>query len=406
MSETLWLLGAPWIAGQTEGADSAAAVVAETAAPTWRVVGLVLAVVVALLTVRRWRSGKRFGVPCGALLTLGLLAWSVPSTAQTWLDGAIGPVWRAVGPVVSHPLTWAVGLGAAALLAMIPRGTRRQFQAGLALGVVSLGFWARVAPGLAAPLDQTVFWALALTTLGGAAMTISVRSPVYSAIWFAQSLLGAAGLFFFQGAQFLGLATVVVYAGAIVVTFLFVIMVAQPEGHATYDRLTWRLWGHGASPITSKHVSVLVGAALVAVLAYAIGAPGIEPARREIAKLLPQARDAQKQRLIADDDLVEVAAEGEGVLVQVRGTVDEQRAEALGAWLAERRGGAVRVERLSSERNVLHSAHMAHLGAELFGRQLLSVELAGTLLLAALVGAVAIAIQGKDIDAVEAPAGE
>ena len=41
------------------------------------------------------------------------------------------------------------------------------------------------------------------------------------------------------GAQFLGIATVAVYAGAIVVTFLFVLMLAQPGGHAMYDRISW-----------------------------------------------------------------------------------------------------------------------------------------------------------------------
>ena len=53
------------------------------------------------------------------------------------------------------------------------------------------------------------------------------------------SLLGTAALFLLQGAQFLGIATVAVYAGAIVVTFLFVLMLAQPEGHAFYDRISW-----------------------------------------------------------------------------------------------------------------------------------------------------------------------
>jgi NADH-quinone oxidoreductase subunit J len=52
-------------------------------------------------------------------------------------------------------------------------------------------------------------------------------------------LLGTAGLFLYQGAQFLSVATVVVYAGAILVTFLFVLMLAQPEGQAYYDRVSW-----------------------------------------------------------------------------------------------------------------------------------------------------------------------
>ena len=97
----------------------------------------------------------------------------------------------------------------------------------------------RPAAAWATGLDQGVFWLLAVVTLGAAVATIASQSPVYSAIWFALSLLGTAGLFLFQGAQFLGVATIVVYAGAIVVTFLFVIMLAQPEGHSAYDRLSW-----------------------------------------------------------------------------------------------------------------------------------------------------------------------
>ncbi len=46
-------------------------------------------------------------------------------------------------------------------------------------------------------------------------------------------------LFLYDGAQFLGVATIVVYAGAILVTFLFVLMLAQPEGQAAYDRVSW-----------------------------------------------------------------------------------------------------------------------------------------------------------------------
>src|SRR6185369_10879506 len=87
--------------------------------------------------------------------------------------------------------------------------------------------------------EQAVFWLLALIAVAAAVAMITSRAPVYSAIWFAVSLLGVAGLLFQGGAQFLSVATVVVYAGAIVVTFLFVIMLAQPEGHSSYDRLSW-----------------------------------------------------------------------------------------------------------------------------------------------------------------------
>ena len=56
---------------------------------------------------------------------------------------------------------------------------------------------------------------------------------------------------------------------------------------------------------------------------------------------------------------------------------------------------AAAAERLGQPGGVLDSAHMANVGKHLFTEHLISVELAGTLLLAALVGAVAMAIQGK-----------
>ena len=89
---------------------------------------------------------------------------------------------------------------------------------------------------------------------------VTLSSPVYCAIWFALTLLGTAGLFLFQGAQFLGVATIVVYAGAILVTFLFVLMLAQPQGHAYYDRVSWEAL-----------VSAAVGAVMIGILTMVIG---------------------------------------------------------------------------------------------------------------------------------------
>ena len=49
-------------------------------------------------------------------------------------------------------------------------------------------------------------------------------------------VLSSSGLFLLSQASFLAAGTVIVYAGAIIVTFLFVIMLAQMEGKAIYDR--------------------------------------------------------------------------------------------------------------------------------------------------------------------------
>ncbi len=164
-------------------------------------------------------------------------------------------------------LLLAVLLGGAGVWLMLPRGAARGRAAGAVLAAASLGLFASQLPGWSDWLAGALFYVLAGATLASAACTISFRSPVYAAIWFGMSLLGTAGLFLIQGAQFLAVATVVVYAGAILVTFLFVLMLAEPTGRARYDRVSWEALA-----------SAMCGAALVGVLTatlvVVVGAPG------------------------------------------------------------------------------------------------------------------------------------
>jgi NADH-quinone oxidoreductase subunit J len=133
----------------------------------------------------------------------------------------------------------ATALGAAGLWLMLPGRRLQQRATGAVLGLAGLGLIASQVPGLGGIGSNTVFWILAVLTVGSGAATVTLRNPVYCAIWFAMSLLGTSGLLLLQGSQFLAVATIVVYAGAIVVTFLFVLMLAQPRGQADYDRVSW-----------------------------------------------------------------------------------------------------------------------------------------------------------------------
>ena len=239
-------------------------------------------------------------------------------------------------PTLDHvlrcPTFWGLVCGAIGLWLSLP--TRLSF--GKTLGglfVAAAGvLFAMDLPLLGTWVDQSIFWLLALITIGGAVAMIASQSPVYSAIWFALSLLGTAGLFMFQGAQFLGVATVVVYAGAIVVTFLFVIMLAQPEGHSPYDRITW-----GGLP---KILGVVTAGFLVGILTFMLG-------RLKEQAIQPSADDSAAQAALHASD------------------------------------------------GILAEKHVANLGRHLFSEHLISVELAGTLLLVALVGAVAIALHSR-----------
>ena len=73
-------------------------------------------------------------------------------------------------------------------------------------------------------MELAVFVLGAVICLAGAAGVILSRNPVHSALSLVGTLFGIAVLFIAQDAEFLAAVQVIVYAGAIVVMFLFVIM--------------------------------------------------------------------------------------------------------------------------------------------------------------------------------------
>lgn len=256
----------------------------------------------------------------------------------------------------------AVLLTAAALWLLLPRGNARGRMLGVVLGLAALGLLGAQLDWLGSWASQSLFAILAATTVISAVGAVTLRSPVYCAIWFALTLMGTAGLMLLGGAQFLGVATIVVYAGAILVTFLFVLMLAQPEGHAFYDRVSWE------ALLSSCAGALLVGMlTLTAASVYRDGAqrvgwtsgPANEVALDELAV------DAQGQPP-ADDAGDNVPA------IFATGVTSEQR-----------------------QADILNPRQMERLGKHLFSEYLVAVEVAGVLLLVALVGATAIVSQHK-----------
>ena len=73
-------------------------------------------------------------------------------------------------------------------------------------------------------METAVFLVAAAIVLGGAVGVIAFRNPVHSALSLVATLFGVAVLFVAQEAHLLAAVQVIVYAGAIVVLFLFVIM--------------------------------------------------------------------------------------------------------------------------------------------------------------------------------------
>ena len=77
--------------------------------------------------------------------------------------------------------------------------------------------------------DTILFYIFAVMVLAGAVLTITRRNAVHSAISLIVSLLGVAGLYLLQQAEFLFAVQIVLYVGGIMVLFLFVIMLISIE---------------------------------------------------------------------------------------------------------------------------------------------------------------------------------
>jgi NADH-quinone oxidoreductase subunit J len=90
-------------------------------------------------------------------------------------------------------------------------------------------------------IDTVFFYLFALLTLGGALLTITRRNAVHSAISLIVSLLGVAGLYLLQHAEFLFAVQIVLYVGGIMVLFLFVIMLVNLDQMAK-ERQFNRQW--------------------------------------------------------------------------------------------------------------------------------------------------------------------
>jgi len=90
--------------------------------------------------------------------------------------------------------------------------------------------------------DALFFYLFAVLVLGGAILTVTQRSAVHSAISLAVSLIGVAGLYLLQQAEFLFAVQIVLYVGGIMVLFLFVIMLVNLDQAAKQRQFNRQRW--------------------------------------------------------------------------------------------------------------------------------------------------------------------
>ena len=115
-------------------------------------------------------------------------------------------------------------------------------------------------------LEPFLFFVFAVLAVSGGLGMLIARSPVASALWMVMAMIAIAGLYLTLNAAFIGVVQILVYAGAIMVLFLFVIMLLNLDETPRLGTFDWR---KGAAFV----LGVAVLAQLLAVVAVRVQGP-------------------------------------------------------------------------------------------------------------------------------------
>ncbi len=107
-------------------------------------------------------------------------------------------------------------------------------------------------------VELGLFYVSALLTLVGALGTVASKNPIRAAMSLATSMFGIAGLYLALSAEVMAAVQVIVYVGAVVVLFVFVIMILGPTGTAAKDNFTWKTRAAGAGLFAIASMGALI----------------------------------------------------------------------------------------------------------------------------------------------------
>ncbi len=363
-------------------------------------------------------------------------------------------------PELSNPklqLAFALVIGALGTYLLLPKPKRRSIASGLFLLIAAvsiLGLF--VVQTFGKPIGEFIpdilFWLFSTGAIGFGTLQVVQRNPARGAIAFAFVILSSCGLFLLLAAPFLMAATIIIYAGAIIVTFLFVLMLSNVKGASNEnDRSREPLLGSlagfafiGLILFTLLHAKPVEAASisgeftelnLPAALLTSDDRSSLREVRIELDKALANddAKAAAEGAKAAHDKLAEIIG-GDGVsgqrksvlerlrpligdpkkpmthdprlLAFTKQTLQLQKAnhDLEGHLLSSADASDKQsLQKLRDEVTVysgqgqLPARNVSNIGLLLYSEHLLAVEMAGTLLLVATIGAVAIAGRKKGV---------
>jgi len=175
--------------------------------------------------------------------------------------------------------------------------------------------------------EAVTFWIVGPVALAGALGMVFSRNAIHSALWLVLTMLGLGVFYFVQQAPFLGVVQIIVYTGAIMILFLFVLMLV---GRESSDSVVETLRGQ-------RQAAIVAGVAFAALVGAGIGravydAPvvGLEEATADGGNVVAIARILFTDYLFAFEltsALLITAAVGAMVLAHVEKEPSERRTQ-------------------------------------------------------------------------------
>ena len=132
-------------------------------------------------------------------------------------------------------------------------------------------------------LDAIVFYVAAALALVSSIVVVGQRNPIYSAFALIVTLCSLSAIYGILGASFIAILQVVVYAGAIMVLFLFVLMLlnVRPEERFAGESLRFKAIGLGLAALMAAQVGFVL---------WRFARPGVAPvfdaSSRPVARIL------------------------------------------------------------------------------------------------------------------------
>lgn len=108
-------------------------------------------------------------------------------------------------------------------------------------------------------ISEIIFWCLSALAIGSALMVITSKNPIYSVLWLIIVFFAISGHYILLNAQFLAVVNIIVYAGAIMVLFLFVIMLMNLNADNEPQKNKWLKF---AGAISGGSLLLIIVAAL------------------------------------------------------------------------------------------------------------------------------------------------